>query len=90
MVYEEELLVISEAARTLGYTVQHTRLLIRQGKLQGTKKGRDWVVSREAVADYNIRKASIPLLPTSSKRGRPSTADKAKLHHYSASGVIGR
>lgn len=90
MVYQEELLVISEAAKTLGYTVQHTRLLIRQGKLQGTKKGRDWVIPREAVMDYNIRKASIPLLPSSSKRGRPSIADKAKQNYYTTSGVRGR
>ena len=38
-----------EAAKKLGYTVQHTRLLIRQGELEGIKFGRDWLVVRESV-----------------------------------------
>ncbi|PSQ88262.1 MAG: hypothetical protein BRD45_06905 [Bacteroidetes bacterium QS_8_64_10] len=42
-----------EAACRLGYTTQHTRLLIRQGKLEGSKFGRDWMVVRESVEDYH-------------------------------------
>jgi excisionase family DNA binding protein len=41
-----------EAAEKLGYTTQHTRLLIRQGKLEGSKFGRDWMVVRESVEAY--------------------------------------
>jgi len=41
-----------EAAESLGYTIQHTRLLIRQGKLAAERLGRDWMVLREAVTSY--------------------------------------
>ncbi len=44
----------NEAAEQLGYTVQHTRLLIRQGKLKANKFGRDWMVIRESVARYEV------------------------------------
>ncbi len=45
-------LCTQDAAALLGYTVQHTRLLIRQGKIQAAKLGRDWLVVRESVAQY--------------------------------------
>lgn len=86
MVDEVEFLTVPEAATVLGYTPQHTRFLIRQGKLHGTKRGRDWVIPRESVIDYNVRKASIPLLPSQSKRGRPSTAQKQNNSHYATTG----
>ena len=41
-----------EAAASLGYTVQHTRLLARQGRLRATKFARDWLIVRESVARY--------------------------------------
>jgi DNA adenine methylase len=41
-----------DAARLLGYTAQHTRLLVRQGKIRAEKLGRDWLVVRESVAEY--------------------------------------
>lgn len=72
MTEQDELLVIPEAAEILGYTWQHTRLLVRQGKLPGVKKGRDWFIPKEAVTDYNIRKRNLPLLSFSTRRGRPS------------------
>ena len=76
MVNQNNFITVSEAADALGYTVQHARLLLRQGRLRGNKIGRDWMVLRESVADYNTRKASIPLLPSSSKRGRPSVGER--------------
>ena len=45
-----------EAASYLGYTVQHTRLLIRQGELEATKFGRDWMIVRESIAEYKSKK----------------------------------
>ncbi|RMF53742.1 MAG: DNA-binding protein [Bacteroidetes bacterium] len=45
-----------EAAEDLGYTVQHTRLLIRQGYLEAIKFGRDWLIVRESVAEYKARR----------------------------------
>lgn len=56
-----EFMTVPEAARVLGYSVQHTRLLLRQGKLRGDKRGRDWLVLREAVFDFKLRRGTIPL-----------------------------
>jgi excisionase family DNA binding protein len=42
----------SEAANCLGYTVQHTRLLIRSGQLRATKFGRDWLVESQSVEKF--------------------------------------
>ncbi len=41
-----------EAADKLGYTIQHTRFLMREGKLEAVKFGRDWMVVRESVTEY--------------------------------------
>lgn len=77
-------MTVPEAAEALGYTVQHTRLLLRQGRLRGNKIGRDWVVLREAVAEYNVRKVSVPLLPSSPKKGRPSVGEREQtINRYS-------
>jgi excisionase family DNA binding protein len=76
MVNQRDFITVREAANLLGYTYQHTRLLLRQGKLRGTKIGRDWVVLREDVAEYNVRKVSLPLLPSTSKKGRPSLGER--------------
>jgi len=46
---DKQFLSTADAAERLGYTVQHTRLLIREGKLAATKFGRDWLVERQAV-----------------------------------------
>jgi len=43
-----------QAAKELGYTVQHTRLLIREGHLKAQKLGRDWLILKESVATYKI------------------------------------
>ena len=48
----QELITTREAAETLGYTIQHTRLLIRRGQIEATKFGRDWLVVRESVVEY--------------------------------------
>jgi excisionase family DNA binding protein len=46
-----------EAARLLGYTLQHTRLLIRTGQLKAIKFGRDWMIERKSITDFNAQKA---------------------------------
>ena len=48
----QELITTQEAAENLGYTIQHTRLLIRRGQIDATKFGRDWLVVRESVVEY--------------------------------------
>lgn len=65
-----ELMTTIEVSETLGYTVQHIRLLIRQGRLKGSKIGRDWMILRESVVDYLTRQNMAPLIPTP-RRGRP-------------------
>jgi excisionase family DNA binding protein len=52
----EDFMTAKEAAKTLGYTVQHTRLLVRQGQLKANKFGRDWLIVRESVAEYKTSK----------------------------------
>jgi excisionase family DNA binding protein len=64
MAEETNLLTVPEASEFLGHTVQHIRLLIREGKLKGYKMGRDWMIPRSAVTDYNTRRSSIPLFPS--------------------------
>lgn len=60
----------SEASKALGYTIQHIRLLVRQGRLRGSKIGRDWMILRESVVDHLTRREMAPLIP-GPKRGRP-------------------
>lgn len=50
----QALMTTREAAEDLGYTIQHTRLLIRQGKIEASKFGRDWLVVRESVVEYKV------------------------------------
>lgn len=56
-----------EAANRLQYTVQHTRRLIREGKLNGEKFGRDWMVVRESVERYTVHRENLTL-PLSVKK----------------------
>ena len=70
MVDQNEYMTTPEASESLGYTVQHTRRLVREGRLQGAKMGRDWLILRESVAQYVTRVSTQPLIPVQ-KRGRP-------------------
>lgn len=47
-----DLVTTQQAADALNYTVQHTRLLIRQGRLQGMKFGRDWLIRRDSFDEF--------------------------------------
>ena len=49
---QEELISLSEAAAISGLSLKHLGLLARQGKLRARKIGRNWVTTREAVAEY--------------------------------------
>ncbi len=50
-----EHLSAAQAASILGYTVQHTRLLFREGTIAAVKWGRDWFAPRSAVEEYARR-----------------------------------
>jgi len=60
-------LTSGEAAEQLGYTVQHVRRLIREGKLAGVKLGRDWIISTDSVHRYQAdqNNLDLPLEPWS-------------------------
>jgi DNA adenine methylase len=45
------LLSTREAAKTLECSIQHVRLLMRQGKIDGEKVGRDWFATEESITN---------------------------------------
>jgi excisionase family DNA binding protein len=47
-----KLISLAEAANISGLSQAHLRLLVRQGKIWGTKIGRNWVTTEEAVREY--------------------------------------
>ena len=60
-----------EAAEILGYTRQHVRVLIREGRLHGDRIGKNWLVSYSSVQEYVAQKRNLSLFGDS-RRGRPS------------------
>lgn len=62
MMVMDDTLTAGEAAERLGYTVQHVRRLLREGRLRGTKVGRDWVVLDEAVKEFAGHRENFQLL----------------------------
>jgi excisionase family DNA binding protein len=56
-----DLITSADAARQLGYTVQHVRRLMRQGILSGVKMGRDWLVQQCSVQELMARRENLPL-----------------------------
>lgn len=47
---EHTYITTEDAAEQLDYTPQHIRRLVREGKLQGEKVGRDWLVREQSVS----------------------------------------
>jgi hypothetical protein len=58
----DDLISLEKAAKLSGLTAGHLRLLIRQGDVWGTKIGRNWVTTKQAVREYQAR---------AQPRGRP-------------------
>jgi DNA adenine methylase len=75
----DSLITTAEASETLGYTLQHTRHLLRSGVLDGVKLGRDWLIARESVAEYTIRRQPFGEEQSArdprSKRSKPKSAE---------------
>lgn len=42
----------AQLSEVLGYTIQHTRWLIRTNRLNAIKVGRDWIIQRSDAAAY--------------------------------------
>lgn len=49
---KKEFISLAEAAAISGFTIKHLGLLARRGSLRAKKIGRNWVTTREAVAEY--------------------------------------
>ena len=47
-----ELISLGEAAKLSGLSAGHLRLLVSRGDLWGTKIGRNWVTTAQAVEEY--------------------------------------
>jgi hypothetical protein len=51
----EELISLERAAEQCGLSHSHLRLLVRRGEVWGTKIGRNWVTTAQAVREYLAR-----------------------------------
>ena len=51
----DDLISLQKAAKLSGLTPGHLRLRIRQGDIWGTKIGRNWVTTEQAVREYQAR-----------------------------------
>jgi excisionase family DNA binding protein len=47
-----EWITTAEAAEMTGYHVKYVRRLVREGKIEGAKRGRDWWVDKASVEKY--------------------------------------
>lgn len=57
-----DLISLEAAAKLSGMSSGHIRLRIREGDMWGTKIGRNWVTTEQAVREYQAR---------ARRRGRP-------------------
>jgi len=48
----QQLITLSQAAKISGLSHSHLRLLVRQGKIWGTRVGFGWVTTEAAVRKY--------------------------------------
>jgi excisionase family DNA binding protein len=69
---DTELMSSAEAAQELGYTVQHVRRLVREGRIAGQKLARDWVVRRRSVDEYVAARANLKFTLSVLPRGKPT------------------
>lgn len=58
---EHPFITTDAAARQLQYTPQHICRLVREGKLDGEKVGRDWMVRQESVVRHLVARETLPL-----------------------------
>ena len=51
----DALISLKMAAKLSGLSASHLRLLLRQKEIRGTKMGRDWFTTEQAVREYLSR-----------------------------------
>lgn len=49
---KEKMLSLAEVAQNTSFSAKYLNLLVRQGKLEAYKKGRNWLTSKRAVDEY--------------------------------------
>lgn len=69
---EHPFITTDDAAEQLQYTPQHVRRLVREGKLDGEKVGRDWLVTRDSVAKHLGERENYAL-PLGDEEGESTT-----------------
>jgi excisionase family DNA binding protein len=50
--YPTEWITTKEAAELTSYHVKYIRHLVREGKIEGAKRGRDWWIDKASVEKY--------------------------------------
>ena len=68
------LLTVAKVAKTLNYTVQHTRLLMRQNKLPAVKVGRDWLIDGDVFKKLkqNTGKTDASMINKTQETAKPT------------------
>jgi excisionase family DNA binding protein len=56
----DEFMTTAEAAEILGLHPASISRLVKQGKIEGERFGRDWMVSKRSVEDYLKRFGDLP------------------------------
>jgi len=56
---KEKFLILAEIAPSTPFSAKYLNLLIRQGKLEAFKKGRNWLTSQKSVDDYLANRQRI-------------------------------
>ena len=56
----KDILTTKDAADILGVSIMRVYALIREGRLEATKHGRDWLIKPEALEAVRVRKWGRP------------------------------
>ena len=67
--HNHKYLSLAEAAVISGYSSGHLRYLVRTGRLEGVKLGRDWFTTAEALERYQATDPRPGPKPKSERKG---------------------
>jgi excisionase family DNA binding protein len=56
----KDLLTSTEAAKITGYNEEYIRRLLRSGKVNAKKWGRDWMIDQDSLLEYIEKKGRGP------------------------------
>jgi site-specific DNA-methyltransferase (adenine-specific) len=86
-----ESLSTAQAARLLGYSRQHVGRLVREGRLQAEKPGRDIMIFRDSVEAFLRREANLdlPLAVPEESGAKPPAPDSKEASLQRVSELLG-